>query len=84
MKTVTFSKQSVRFLRKVNTSLKKRFQNKIDMLMQGTIHGNRLSPPLDFYKRVRVGDYRILYIENTGTIHIEYINHRSKIYTISS
>jgi mRNA interferase RelE/StbE len=35
----------------------------------------------DDQKRLRVGDYRVLFIENDKTIEIQDIGHRSDIYT---
>ena len=51
--------------------------------LQPEIYGKPLRRSLRGYRKLRVGDYRIIFRIDGGTVKILIIGHRSKIYTIA-
>jgi len=80
MKNIKFSSPAIRFLKKADPLMKKRLQNKIDAIMDGSVVGNFLHNPYQNHQKVRVGNCRIVYTIKDQTIYITAIQHRSKVY----
>ena len=84
MYTVAYSNQAIKFLKSSEKIILQRLMNKIEELQMDPFGHDTKS--VEGYKeklyRVRVGDYRILYVveETTKTLEIIKIDKRSRVY----
>lgn len=82
---VVFSPAASKSYRKLDPSIKPRVQAAIDALTVRPLAGpqiTRLKGRLREYLRVRVGDYRIVYLVAAfeRTVYVEYLQHRKDVY----
>jgi len=76
---IVFSKQAVKSINRMNTSLKQRIKAAIERLPDGNIKQIKNRHIVTY--RLRVGDWRVLYsFESNDTILIEKIAPRGDVY----
>lgn len=71
-------------IRDSNPTVFARIKKAIDRLVLEPVSiGKKLTDPLSDYWRLRVGDYRIIYLikNETVTVTIIYAGHRKEVYT---
>ena len=73
---ISYSKQSIKFLKKQDMITRKRIIKSIENLPLGDVKNLQ---GVDNY-RLRVGDYRIIYNQNGNVIRIERIDSRGQVY----
>ncbi len=73
---IQYSKQAVKFLKKQDTTTRKRIVSAINMLPSGDV--KRLQGSTAY--RLRVGDYRIIFDKNGNILYIQRIDSRGQIY----
>lgn len=73
---IQYSKQAVKFLKKQDTTTRKRIISAINMLPSGDV--KKLQGSTFF--RLRVGDYRIIFDKSGNILYIQRIDSRGQIY----
>lgn len=73
---IQYSKQAVKFLKKQDTTTRKRIVSAINMLPSGDV--KKLQGSTFF--RLRVGDYRIIFDKSGNILYIQRIDSRGQIY----
>lgn len=73
---IQYSKQAIKFLKKLDAPTRKRITNAINLLPAGDVKA--LQGRNDY--RLRVGDYRIIFDINENILLIEAIGNRGQIY----
>ena len=73
---IQYSKQAVKFLKKQDTTTRKRIVSAINMLPSGDV--KKLQGSTFF--RLRVGDYRIIFDKSGTILYIQKIDSRGQIY----
>lgn len=72
-----YSKQAIKFLKKQDTTTKKRIVSAIEALPSGDV--KKLQGMTSSY-RLRVGDFRIIFDKDGNIIYIEKIENRGQVY----
>ncbi len=72
-----YSKQAIKFLKKQDTTTKKRIVSAIEALPSGDV--KKLQGTTSGY-RLRVGDFRIIFDKDGNIIYIEKIENRGQVY----
>ena len=78
---IIFTNRAIKDLDKIDDSTKDRIGKKlIEYSIDPLSHARKLSDPIIGQYRFRVGDYRIVFDIEDGTIIVLRVGHRKKIY----
>ena len=81
MVEVTFTRRSLRDLKKLPGDVRRRMELAIDELFDDIRAGDKLHGEWEGCWKLRAGDYRIIYkIKSEALIEIQYVKHRRSAY----
>lgn len=82
MKQISYSREATRSLRKIPQNWKMRIIEKIEQYAENpeSLANNVIRMKGEFYYRLRVGDYRIIFDESDTVIGIIKIDSRGAVY----
>ncbi len=81
MVEIKFTRRAMRDIRKLPKGVRRRIELKIGDLFVNVGYGDELHGEWEGYRKLRAGDYRIIYKVGRGAVvEIQYVRHRRKAY----
>ena len=81
MATLRFTPRALRDIRKLPSGIRRDIELALDQLIEAPMSGSRLHGDWEGSRKLRSGDYRIIYrIADGDVVVIQYVRHRREAY----
>jgi len=77
---ISYEKEALKEIEKLEPSVSRRIVNKIEQMSENPVSCDIKKLKASEYYRLRVGDYRVIFIFDNAFIKILKIGHRQQIY----
>jgi len=80
MTGIRFTRRALRDIRKLPPEHRGEIDIDLDALLENPLAGAPLSGEWKGYRKLRAGDYRVIYRTSAGVVDVEYVRHRREAY----